>query len=344
MTIFNEIYNGLYSRLTNPSSKEEGSFSTDNIAAVAVELARIQEMRIDNMPNRFFPTLASGDDLTLAAKNFGVERKPATKATVQLTIKGEPGAEIKNVCAAAGEIIFTLNDGIVPESGEVTVWAVALAAGAAGNVLARTIDEFVASYPGLDEVINLKGALGGADEEGDEDLRLRVAVRWQKPSTGGNITDYERWALAVPGVSRARVLNPRAGEVLIYLIGAGNTEASQEIVRAVHNAVQSVRPVGANVTVYAAEALAVDISANVVLSSGYSAMGVINAVRAKLSGFLLNQAFATGIISYARIAEILFVDGVSDILSYTINGGTDSIPLANTQFGRTGEVNLHVMG
>jgi uncharacterized phage protein gp47/JayE len=44
---------------------------------------------------------------------------------------------------------------------------------------------------------------GGADEENDNDLRMRVLLRIRQPPMGGDATDYVQWTLAVPGVTRA---------------------------------------------------------------------------------------------------------------------------------------------
>ena len=86
-------YSDMIERLTTAASKAAGSLATDNIAAVAVELDRIRE-ELEAMPARFFPTMASGEDLTAAAANFGVNRREATRATVTLAITGEAGAEM----------------------------------------------------------------------------------------------------------------------------------------------------------------------------------------------------------------------------------------------------------
>jgi uncharacterized phage protein gp47/JayE len=46
---------------------------------------------------------------------------------------------------------------------------------------------------------------GGTDEETDDQLRYRVLKRIRNPPQGGDKTDYEQWALAVPGCTRAWV-------------------------------------------------------------------------------------------------------------------------------------------
>jgi uncharacterized phage protein gp47/JayE len=44
---------------------------------------------------------------------------------------------------------------------------------------------------------------GGVDTESDDDLRFRVLQRIRQPPQGGALHDYSRWALAVPGCTRA---------------------------------------------------------------------------------------------------------------------------------------------
>jgi uncharacterized phage protein gp47/JayE len=44
---------------------------------------------------------------------------------------------------------------------------------------------------------------GGTDTETDDELRMRVLKRIRQPPQGGDATDYEQWALAVAGCTRA---------------------------------------------------------------------------------------------------------------------------------------------
>ena len=44
---------------------------------------------------------------------------------------------------------------------------------------------------------------GGADQETDDELRVRVLDRIRKPPMGGDADDYVAWALSVAGVTRA---------------------------------------------------------------------------------------------------------------------------------------------
>ena len=333
-------------RLTQSASRAEGSLAMDNLRAVAVELDRIEDMGVGYLPHRFFPTLASGDDLTLAAANFGVDRKPGVAALVTLAIAGAPGTAVgPDIRAAAGDVVFQVEgEAVLPESGALLAQARALRPGLAGNVLAHAVTEFVATYAGLYSVDNPAPATGGADVESDADLMARVDARWKTPSTGGNAGDYLRWALAVPGVIRARVENPAAGHVTVRIVAAGNEPAGEELRAATAQAIEAVRPLGAQVTVLSAQALPVAVSARIVLSAGYRLADVKADIQDVLQAYFLAQSFATSAVSYLRIADLLFVPGVDDVADYTLNGGRQSIPLSNSQFAQLGEVTALVAG
>jgi uncharacterized phage protein gp47/JayE len=79
----------------------------------------------------------------------------------------------------------------------------ALDTGSLGNLDVGTelsVDNPPAGLEGIATVISL---VGGTDQETDEELRARVLERIRKPPMGGDKDDYEQWALAVPGVTRA---------------------------------------------------------------------------------------------------------------------------------------------
>ena len=53
--------------------------------------------------------------------------------------------------------------------------------------------------------VEYPGIAGGADEQSDLLLLQRVLARLRQPPHGGADFDYIRWALEVPGVTRAWV-------------------------------------------------------------------------------------------------------------------------------------------
>jgi uncharacterized phage protein gp47/JayE len=57
--------------------------------------------------------------------------------------------------------------------------------------------------PGVSQTATIVSVGGGTDDETDDELRARVLQRIQEPPMGGDLTDYEQWALQYPGVTRA---------------------------------------------------------------------------------------------------------------------------------------------
>jgi uncharacterized phage protein gp47/JayE len=79
----------------------------------------------------------------------------------------------------------------------------ALDPGSAGNLPDGTELGMVVTIPGVDQTAYVVHLAGGTDTETDEQLRSRILRRIQQPPMGGSAYDYEAWALAVPGVTRA---------------------------------------------------------------------------------------------------------------------------------------------
>jgi uncharacterized phage protein gp47/JayE len=88
-------------------------------------------------------------------------------------------------------------------SGPTAVPAMALVAGTDGNLLADAAIWFLVPPPNIDTLVTVVSMDGGTDTETDDQLRVRVLKRIREPPMGGDKTDYEQWALAVAGVTRA---------------------------------------------------------------------------------------------------------------------------------------------
>jgi uncharacterized phage protein gp47/JayE len=74
--------------------------------------------------------------------------------------------------------------------------------GAAGNL--NPGDTLAFSSPPVGVVNAIAVSVdGGTDTETDDELRMRVLKRIRQPPQGGDANDYENWALAVPGCTRA---------------------------------------------------------------------------------------------------------------------------------------------
>lgn len=96
--------------------------------------------------------------------------------------------------------------------------------GAEGNTPAGTQLSLDTAISGIDSVVTLTTAVtDGADIESEEAFRTRMLLAYQNTPQGGNDDDYESWALAVSGVTRAwtarRLMG--AGTVGVYIMTDG---------------------------------------------------------------------------------------------------------------------------
>jgi uncharacterized phage protein gp47/JayE len=79
----------------------------------------------------------------------------------------------------------------------------ALDPGSLGNLDPGTALGVITPLNGPVDSVTVDTLDGGTDTETDDELRARVLRRIRQPPMGGDATDYEAWALAVPGVTRA---------------------------------------------------------------------------------------------------------------------------------------------
>ena len=131
-------------------------------------------------------------------------RKAATYAHGTLQFEGDPGIIIPVGSLALGgnRVQYqTTTEGAIGSGGLGTAEAVALEAGAIGNLPDGTL--LTGTNISAREVSCLGDMTGGVEQETDEQLRERVLFRIQNPPMGGSEADYVRWAMAVPGVTRA---------------------------------------------------------------------------------------------------------------------------------------------
>jgi uncharacterized phage protein gp47/JayE len=79
----------------------------------------------------------------------------------------------------------------------------AITPGSIGNIDPGSTLSVVNAPIGVDNVATVVEIDGGTDIETDDELRARVLKRIRQPPQGGDKSDYEQWALAVPGCTRA---------------------------------------------------------------------------------------------------------------------------------------------
>lgn len=329
---FISILNRMKDRLETEADKREGTWTADNLQAVANELARIYSQDIENILPQAFVVTATGSNLDAACSDYGIERREATCAEVVLEVTGQPG-NYTGVEAYAGDIVFLLDAFTIPAEGKALVHAVAKESGESGNVAAGSLVE--ASDIRITAVTNREEAQGGYDRESDEVLRERALEHIRTPAISGNIAHYIQWAREVPGVSKVKVFDLARGNgtVDVVLIADNNEPAPEILIEQVAEHIEEERPIGADVLVESAEAVEIQVSAKVLVQEGYTAPMVQAELMELLTTYCEETAFSSYVISYLGIVSLLFdCPGVVDVTDYTINGQGQSLTLLARQF------------
>lgn len=329
----------------NNASEVEGTFAFDDLAANSVEFQNIQaemELLIEAM----FPQSSWGEYLDLLADELGngMKRRAATKAVVVLTLSGTAGTEVNSgaLFATDGKINFiTTEDCTIGEDGFCTVKAEAQAAGKEGNVKAGTIVKIPVSIYGVSAVTNKEDAYNGYDEETDDSLRERLLFRLRHPVTSGNANEYVDWAESVGGVGAAKCIPlwNGNGTVKVIIVDANNEQANDELLNAVKNYIEKVRPIGASVTVVTPEILKVSVAAKVTAASEDYVAKITEAI----NEYFRREGFNSNYVSIAHIGKIMLETGaISDYESLTINGGISNISVDDNHVPRLGTLTLEV--
>lgn len=213
---------------------------------------------------------SSGDTETLErwADDLGVPRKAATYAEGSVEFTGQSNVDVPIdtvVQRADGARFIVLEDGIL-SAGAVVLPVRAELAGVDGNTPTGATLSLVSPVAGVDSsaTVEAPGLEGAADEESDADLLVRVLQRLRNPPLGGAAGDYVRWALEVAGVTRAWCLPEHLGAGTVGVTFAVDDDPTGPIpgapkVAEVQAYIDTLRPVPADVTVFAPGLLAVDL-------------------------------------------------------------------------------------
>jgi uncharacterized phage protein gp47/JayE len=218
---------------------------------------------------QIFPDTADTDYLELHARTRNLTRKPATIATGIVSLTGSPDAILPAGAELRGETVSvkTTAAAILDQHGQATVAIIANLTGTGGNLLSSAEVELVSAPMGINSRAVVKTLTGGTDAETDASLLARLLDIIRRPPAGGNKYDYRRWALEVPGVTNAFVYPLRRGLGTVDIaITSADGLPSDDIIKAVQEHIDDVRPVTAKSSLVLAPALrTVDFVVEVIL-------------------------------------------------------------------------------
>lgn len=328
--------------------KRQGDIAYDLSDPAAQELAQAYIALDQTLGYAFLNEDMPSDLLTLAASDFGVDRKPFVVAKGEVTLTGPQGQLVpKSTQVRTDDGIYfqTIND-VTLTSGTIKTLVEAVVGGTEGNVDIGEINTVVGDLAGVLSVTNEAAYDTGVDEESDESLLQRVYDKVRKPATSGNVYHYEQWAREVSGVGAARVYPVwnGPGTVKVVLLGDDKRAPTPPVIDATITNIESERPVGASVTVVGATEVAINITADLTLASGASIGEVKTDIETAVHAYLDSLAFTDSLVRYTRIAAILLdVPRIIDYANLTVNGGVMNIEVTNEQVAVLGTVTVNAV-
>lgn len=329
---YEKILADMLSRVIDDVDKREGSIIYDALAPCAYQLAQTY-FNLSNFVDLVLGDTAVGEYLDRVVADYGLTRKPATKAVRKITTTGDIPTGSR----------WGINDTsyIVTETIAYNTYkAECMQYGIIGNLYAGTLEN-------IDNVSGITATLtdiitSGQDTESDDNLRSRFYAYLQRPSTSGNVFNYREWAMSVPGVGDVKVfpLWNGNGTVKVLVIDS-NKEIDKTLEQIVYNYIETVRPVGASVTVDSPYERRIDIQANVVLDGSVAIDGVTDSFTASITNYLKEITFEANTVSHAKIGSILLATrGVADYNSLYINKKEVNITIGDTEIPVIGEIYL----
>jgi uncharacterized phage protein gp47/JayE len=336
------LKSSMLTNITNDVDKSEGSFTQDIVSVVANEMEQ-GYISLDTALELLFAQTSSDNYLTMRASEFGVDRKQGEKATMTIRFTGTNGVNIP-----IGTTVST-NDGL----NYVTTEAKAIAAGIADikaeaanigsiyNVPANTIVKLPQAISGVSAVTNQSAVVNGVDVEGDDALRERLYAKTRIPVTSGNPNHYKIWALEVSGIGDAKVYPVWNGAqtVKVVVISSDKKDVNAPKVTEVYDYIESVRPIGAILTVISATPKVIDVSVTVTRNTNYSQATVDANIKASITAYLKTIAFKQSFVSQALLGNaILDSVGVTDYSNLQLNGTTSNVLVGDEEVAILGTV------
>ena len=324
------IKSDMLSRLELADTRE-GSYTNTVVSPVAYEMWKVYTSLGSVLPMVYIDE-TSGQYIDMKAGEYGIVRKQGSNARASVTFYGDDGTVIPEgkVFLTAEALQYTLDKSVAIAGGIAAGDLTAIETGEEYNVPAGAIFRQLVNLAGITQ-IESGAATGGADAESDAALAGRYYAYLKMPPTSGNAAHYLHWALEADGVAAAKVIPLWAGKgtVKVLIVGAHNQPVDDAIVTKTAEYIESVRPIGATVTVKSADGYAINVYATVVIRPSVDIAAVSEAFKTALSVYLEVIAFKEYTVVYNRIGYILLdLPGVVDFIGLTVNGGTGDIALS----------------
>lgn len=337
-----QILGRMLENISDEIDKREGSVARDLLSPKSIELAQIY-LELDNVLQFGFASTTYGEFLDRKALEAGIYRLPASKSYGVVKLTGEEGIEIPlgSVFYTDSGIQFqTMESAVIPSNGTISVMVESVNEGAVNNVAANSI---VNSTVNDVSVTNENITTGGTDIESDSRLLQRYQIQVQRAANSGSMDNYKQWALENPSVGIVNVIptHEGGGTVKVIILSENKDILPPEILNAVYNHIESVRPIGATVTVATGVELPIDISCTISLADGVTIEQAETAIKSNISAYLKQATLEEPDIKISKIiTSIMGTGAVLDYSNLLVNGDTINIPLNSDSIAKLGTVTI----
>jgi uncharacterized phage protein gp47/JayE len=218
--IANVILSGLESNLNQETPALRKAFNKVLSRVVAGVITILYKFGAERAKQCLALT-ATGDDLKDIARNYGVEPKGAASAVLTYTVNSSSTvpATIDWVGDPNG-VRYRADSDAIPSGGVATITGTAQTPGTAGNLNVSDTLTIGTQNAGTENQATVTDIVDtGAEEETDDELRIRVLDKIRTEGGGGNSADYREWAQETEGVARAY---PYAGNPTFLETGSGS--------------------------------------------------------------------------------------------------------------------------
>lgn len=343
---FEEIMERLLERVPDTFDKREGSVIWDALSPAAYELSLAYEDMEAKRRNTFAGT-ADREGLIECCKEIGITPNPATYAVRQAIF-----TPLDLEVAIGERFNFEDLNFMVTEKISAGVYALTCETlGTAGNYGTGTLIP-INYVKGL-QTANLTDTvlIYGEEEEETEVLRQRYFDTLPTFTIDGNIAQYEKWCKNFPGIGKFKIFPTWNGKntVKVSILSAENTLASKTLIDDFQEYLDpnseglgnGQAPIGAVVTVTTAAEKKINVSAQLILKSGYEEpLGLED----ELQAYFNSVSYSRNFISYIAVGAIFQNnDSIDSVVGLTINGGQVDIPLGEEEIAVKGALEWTVL-
>lgn len=308
----------------------------------------------------------SGVDVDTFVGDFGLKRRPGTSSfglatfsrnttgtVVYIPVGTKVLSRVNGITYSVQKDTTNTNWDIVHESYvlNLSIYAIdvpikADSVGVITNCLANQITTISGVLPGVDAVTNAQPFVNGTNQQSDQSLKDEFILYLASLSRA--VKQAIQYAVSiVPGVVRYKVVENKtilgATQLGFFyvVIDDGSGAASSDLLGNVSVSVEAYRGLTIQYAVYDPVPFPISITAHVFNENLNDETEIHDKVVAALENYITAQKF-DALFAYSRVPSIIYGadNRITDVTSYTLNGGILDIQLTGREIMTVGTINI----